>query len=99
MIGAWALFLMYAWLAAAIVAAYLANRKGYSERTGLASGLILHVIGVIIWLVVPAKSHSKWKTVGPFGRRKAEDVAPRAAAAADDDGPDDSSTGSRAASA
>ena len=99
MIGAWALFLMYAWLAAAIVAAYLANRKGYSERTGLASGLILHVIGVIIWLVVPAKSHSKWKTVGPFGRRKAEDMAPRAAAAADDDDGDGSSTGSRAASA
>ena len=97
MIGAWALFLMYAWLAAAIVAAYLANRKGYNERTGLASGLILHVIGVIIWLVVPAKPHSKWKTVGPFGRRKAEDLAPRAAAAADDD--NDPSTGSRAASA
>jgi hypothetical protein len=51
---------------------------------------------VIIWLAVPAKSHSKWKTVGPFGRRKAEDIAPRAAAAADDD--DGSSTGSRAAS-
>jgi hypothetical protein len=100
MIGAWALFLMYAWLAAAIVAAYLANRKGYNERTGLASGLILHVIGVIIWLAIPAKSHSKWKTVGPFGRRKAEDIAPRAAAAADDDGgDDDSTTGSRAASA
>ncbi len=97
MIGAWALFLMYAWLAAAIVAAYLANRKGYSERTGLASGLVLHIIGVVIWLVVPAKSHSKWKTVGAFGRRKAEDVAPRAAAAADDDD-DGTSTGSRAAS-
>ena len=37
---------------------------------------------MIIWLVIPAKEHSKWKTVGPFGRRKAEDVAPRAAAAA-----------------
>ena len=100
MIGSWALWLMYAWLAAAIVASYLANRKGYSERTGLASGLILHVIGVIIWLVVPAKPHSKWKTVGPFGRRKAEDIAPHAAAAADDDGGGDGpSSGSRAASA
>ena len=100
MIGAWALFLMYAWLAAAIIAAYLANRKGYSERAGLASGLVLHVIGVVIWLAMPAKQHSKWKTVGPFGRRKAEDVAPKAAAAADlDDGDDGSSTGSRAASA
>jgi hypothetical protein len=97
MIGATALWLMYAWLLAAIVASYLSNRKGYSERAGLASGLILHVIGVIIWLVIPAKEHSKWKTVGPFGRRKAEDLAPRAAAAADDD--DGPSTGSRAASA
>jgi hypothetical protein len=97
MIGSWALFLMYLWLACAIVAAYLANRKGYSERAGLASGLVLHLIGVVIWLVLPPKQHSKWKTVGPFGRRKAEDVAPRAAAAADDDDP--SSTGSRAASA
>ena len=97
MIGAWALFLMYLWLACAIVASYLANRKGYSERAGLATGLVLHIIGVVIWLAVPAKEHSKWKTVGPFGRRKAEDIAPAAAAAADDD--DGSSTGSRAASA
>ena len=96
MIGATALWLMYAWLAAAIIASYLSGRKGYGEKSGLASGLILHVIGVIIWLAMPAKEHSKWKTIGPFGRRKAEDIAPHAAHAADDDG---SSTGSRAASA
>jgi hypothetical protein len=104
MIGSTALLLMYLWLACAIVASYLSNRKGYSERAGLASGLLLHLIGVVIWLVIPARQHSKWKTVGPFGRRKAEDLAPRAAAAADDDGPggtgdDGTSTGSRAASA
>ena len=100
MIGATALWLMYAWLLAAIVASYLSGRKGYSERAGLASGLVLHVIGVIVWLLIPAKEHSKWKTVGPFGRRKAEDLAPRAAAAADEDGGGDGpSTGSRAASA
>jgi hypothetical protein len=99
MIGATALWLMYAWLLAAIVASYLSGRKGYSERAGLASGLVLHVIGVIIWLAIPAKEHSKWKTVGPFGRRKAQELAPRAAAAADDDDtPGGSSTGSRAAS-
>jgi len=100
MIGATALWLMYAWLAAAIVASYLSGRKGYTEKAGLASGLLLHVFGVIIWLVVPAKEHSRWKTVGPFGRRKAEDIAPRAAEAADADADadDDSSTGSRAAS-
>jgi hypothetical protein len=98
MIGATALWLMYAWLLAAIVASYISGRKGFSERAGLAAGLVLHVIGVIIWLAIPAKPHSKWKTVGPLGRRKAEDIAPRAAAAADDN--DDSpSTGSRAASA
>ena len=98
MIGATALWLMYAWLLAAIVASYISGRKGYSERAGLAAGLVLHVIGVIVWLAIPAKPHSKWKTVGPLGRRKAEDIAPRAAAAADDN--DDSpSTGSRAASA
>jgi hypothetical protein len=101
MIGSTALFLMYLWLACAIVASYLSNRKGYSERAGLASGLLLHLIGVVIWLAIPAREHSKWKTVGPFGRRKAEDVAPRAAAAADDQnsGDDGTSTGSRAASA
>jgi hypothetical protein len=98
MIGAWALFLMYAWLAAAIIASYLANRKGYSERAGLATGFVLHIVGVIIWLAIPAREHSKWKTVGPFGGRKAKDVAPRAADSMDS-GDDGSSTGSRAASA
>ena len=80
---------------AAIVASYLSGRKGYGEKVGLAMGLLLHVIGVIIWLIVPAKENSKWKSVGPFGRRKAEELAPKAAAAADSD----DSTGSRAASA
>ena len=84
MIGALALWLMYAWLACAIVASYLSNRKGYGEKTGLASGLLLHIVGVIIWLFWPAKEGSKWKTLGPWGRRRAEDVAPHAAAAADE---------------
>jgi hypothetical protein len=82
MIGANALYLMYLWLACAIVASYLSSRKGYSEKAGLASGLLLHLIGVIIWLAIPAKDHSKWKTIGAFGRRKASDIAPHAAAAA-----------------
>ena len=99
MIGANALYLMYLWLGCAIVASYLSGRKGYTEKSGLATGLLLHVIGVVIWLAMPAKDHSKWKTVGPFGRRKAEDIAPRAAASADGDADDGSSTGSRAASA
>ena len=101
MIGATALWLMYAWLLAAIVASYLSNRKGYGEKSGLAFGLLLHVIGVIVWLIIPAKPHSKWKTVGPIGRRKAEEMAPSAAASAPlvetGDG-DDDKPGSRAAS-
>ena len=103
MIGATALFLMYAWLLAAIVASYLSNRKGYGEKVGLASGLLLHVVGVLIWLVVPAKPESRWKSVGPFGRRKAADIAPHAAASADEaggsGGDSGDSPGSRAASA
>ncbi len=46
MIGANALFLMYAWLLAAIIASYLSGRKGYTEKPGLAAGLLLTVIGL-----------------------------------------------------
>jgi hypothetical protein len=68
-LGAKALYLMYAWLASAIAASYLSSRKGYGERPGLASGMLLFVVGVVIWLFVPAKPGSKWKEQGPFGRR------------------------------
>jgi hypothetical protein len=67
-IGAKALYLTYAWLLSAIVASYLSNRKGYGERIGLASGLLLTVAGVLIWLVWPAKPDSRWKLQGPIGR-------------------------------
>ncbi len=75
LLGATALWLTFAWLASAIVASYLSGRKGYGERAGLASGLLLNFICVIIWLVVPPKPESLWKKVGPFGRgdkRRAE---------------------------
>jgi fucose permease len=68
LLGATALWLLYAWLLSAIVASYLSGRKGYTEKAGLATGLLLHVIGVVIWLVWPAKPDSKWKTLGPWGR-------------------------------
>jgi hypothetical protein len=69
LLGAKALYLLYLWLASAIVAAYLSHRKGYGERPGLACGLLLNVIGVVIWLAWPAREHSLWKRVGPVGRR------------------------------
>ena len=63
-IGANALYLLYGWLLSAIIASFLSQKKGYGERAGLASGLLLTVIGVLIWLFVPAKPTSDW------GRRK-----------------------------
>jgi hypothetical protein len=71
LLGAAALWLVYAWLLAAIVASYLSDRKGYGERVGLAFGLLLHVVGVVAWLAWPPKPESKWKTIGPFGRGRA----------------------------
>jgi hypothetical protein len=65
--GANALLWLYVWLLSAMAAAYLSERKGYSDRAGLATGLCLTFIGPIIWLIVPAKADSKWKTIGPFG--------------------------------
>lgn len=65
--GAKALWLLYLWLASAIVASYLSERKGYGSKLGLAFGLLLSAIGAVIWLVVPARSDSRWKLQGAFG--------------------------------
>jgi len=63
-IGEGALYLLYGWLLSAIIASFLSGKKGYGERLGLASGLLLTFIGVLIWLAMPAKPTSDW------GRRK-----------------------------
>jgi len=68
LIGAKALWLTYLWLASAIAASYLSNRKGFGEKSGLATGLLLNVVGVIVWLLWPARHDSRWKLQGPFGR-------------------------------
>ena len=72
LLGATALYLTFAWLLSTIVASYLSDRKGYGERPGLASGLLLNVLGVIVWLVVPAREDSLWKRIGPVGRGKTD---------------------------
>ena len=69
-IGALALYLLFAWLLSAIVASYLSGRKGYGEKAGIASGLLLSVIGIIVWLVMPAREGSTWKREGPLPSRK-----------------------------
>lgn len=67
-IGAKALWLTYLWLASAIAASYLSARKGYGEKPGLAFGLLLSLVGVVIWLFWPPRPDSRWKLQGPFGR-------------------------------
>ena len=74
-IGTQALWLTYLWLASAIVASWLSNRKGYGEKIGLAFGMILTVVGVAIWLVWPARPDSRWKLQGPLGRGGGKTVA------------------------
>jgi hypothetical protein len=68
-IGAKALWLLYIWLASAIVASWLSSRKGYGEQPGLATGLLLSAVGVLIWLFWPARAESRWKTEGVLPRR------------------------------
>jgi fucose permease len=74
-IGAKALYLLYAWLASAIIASYLSERKGYGSKLGLAAGLLLSVIGVVILLLWPARKDSRWKLQGPFGSGGGKTVA------------------------
>lgn len=68
LLGAKALWFTYVWLLSAIAASWLSNRKGYDEKPGLATGLLLSALGVVVWLLVPAKDDSRWKRDGPFGR-------------------------------
>ena len=67
-IGAKALYLLYGWLLSAILANHISERKGYGAKLGLALGLLLSVVGVIVMLLVPARRDSRWKLLGAFGR-------------------------------
>jgi hypothetical protein len=69
-IGAKALYLTFIWLGSAIAASWLSDRKGYGEKPGLAAGFLLSAVGVLVWLVWPAKDDSRWKVQGPIGRGK-----------------------------
>ncbi|MDX6686343.1 MAG: hypothetical protein QOF86_2471 [Baekduia sp.] len=60
-LGSKAFWLLYVWLGSAWAASSLSERKGYGEKWGLGSGLLLSAVGVLIWLLVPAKPHSAWK--------------------------------------
>jgi hypothetical protein len=86
-IGAKALYLLYGWLASAIVANYVSERKGYGAKLGLALGLLLSVIGAVIMLLLPARQDSRWKLQGPFGRRGGKTVAEARAEREVEEGP------------
>ncbi|MFZ1994572.1 MAG: hypothetical protein WAU75_10730, partial [Solirubrobacteraceae bacterium] len=65
-IGSAALYLLFVWLVSAAAAAWLADRKGYTERVGLMFGLILSAVGFLIVLLLPARPGSVWKVEGPL---------------------------------
>jgi hypothetical protein len=92
LIGAKALYLLILWLVSAIIASWLSDRKGYGEKPGLATGLLLSFIGVIVWLVWPARAASRWKIQGPIPKRGGggETVAEALAAQAEAEGKDSS---------
>lgn len=70
LIGAKALYLLFAWLLSAAIAAWVADRKGYGERVGLTFGLLLTVVGLLIVLLLPGRPGSAWKTEGPIPSRR-----------------------------
>ena len=70
LIGSTALWLTYLWLGSAIVASLISARKGYGEKLGLAFGMLLSVVGVLVWLIWPAKADSRWKRDGALPRRR-----------------------------
>lgn len=68
-IGAKALYLLFIWLLSAAAAAWLSDRKGYTERVGLTFGLFLSVIGLVIVLLLPSRPGSAWREEGPLPKR------------------------------
>ena len=85
--GAIYLYLCYAWLLSAIISAELSRSKGYSEKAGLGTGLILSVLGPIIWLIVPPRdATAEWHERKPWQRRHKPREAEMAGEAAGEHG-------------
>jgi hypothetical protein len=70
LIGAKALYLLFVWLLSAAIGSWLSDRKGYGEQVGLAFGLILSAIGLLIVLLLPGRPGSKWKSEGRLPSRR-----------------------------
>jgi hypothetical protein len=83
-IGATALWLCYIWLLSAITASELSRSKGYGEKIGLGTGLILSVLGPLIWLAMPPRdSTAEWNERKPWQRRQKPREAEMSGDAAD----------------
>ena len=63
LMGVKALYLLCLWLASAIAASWLSDRKGYGERPAWSSGSCS--ASWASWLVWPARPDSRWKLQGP----------------------------------
>jgi hypothetical protein len=84
-VGAKALWLLYLWLASAIACQWLAEQKGYTEKAGLGTGLLLSALGIPIWLFMRARPNSKW--ANRKARRRSGSDKPPADAATPGDAP------------
>jgi hypothetical protein len=69
LIGAKGLYLLFIWLLSAAIAAAVAERKGYGERVGLAFGLLLSAVGLVLMLLLPGRPGSRWKEDGALPAR------------------------------
>ena len=70
-VGAKALYLCYIWLLSAITASELSRSKGYGEKVGLGTGLLLSILGPLIWLMIPPKdATAEWHERKPWQRRQ-----------------------------
>jgi biotin transporter BioY len=69
LIGPRGLYLLFAWLLSAAIGSWVSERKGYGERVGLAFGLLLTVVGLVLVLLLPARPGSAWRIDGPLPKR------------------------------
>jgi hypothetical protein len=85
-LGVKALYLTYIWLLSAVGASWLSDRKGYGERPGLITGLLLSAVALIIWLAWPARADSRWKIQGAIPKRGEQPTVAEARAKHDTSG-------------
>ena len=85
-VGIKAFYLLLVWLASAIAASELSKRKGYGEKVGLGTGLILTILGPLIWLAIPPRDETaEWHERKPWQRRHKPREAEMAGDAAEAD--------------